>query len=123
MSEIRVVEPATDEENDREVDRHVSIKFESELIGGHVHITVRSACRHPSVQVNHSRGNCGKLVMDPESAALFHEFVTSSDFNETQPQWVARGDLVLKIGPAGWTHSTVDANEQKFIEWEGWPQT
>lgn len=47
-------------------DLHVSLLFEARLEGGHVHVKVRAAARHPSVQVNHSRGLSGELVFRPE---------------------------------------------------------
>lgn len=54
----------------RDPDRHVSFLWEARLEGGHVHVKVRAASRHPSVQVNHSRGLAGELVLRPDEWLL-----------------------------------------------------
>lgn len=113
---IRPWTPPDDMPIGRGPDSHTSFKFEAELIGGHVHVKVRAGTRHPSVQVDHSRGLCGELVMSPGEWLLFRAML---DLARTpNPLWLMdRGGKYL--APAGPPWSFHD--DQRFIEVEGWP--
>lgn len=98
--------------------KHVSFKFEAELLGGHVHVKVRAATRHTSVQVDHSRGLCGELVMAPGEWLLFrHTLLTAY---EHEPVWVRDGGRAQVFVPAGPDYSYHDG--QRFIKITGWPE-
>jgi hypothetical protein len=122
VSEFDLWNPPPDMEGiDREPDLHVSVVFEAELIGGHVHVTVRAAARDPSVQVDHSRGGAGKLVFRPEEWAMLSAALSS--IKEPAPIWLAvnHGGLTRakKIAPAG----VASLHQgQQFIELKGWPE-
>ena len=110
--------PADMPGRDRAPDLHVSIKFEAELLGAHVHIKVRAAHRIPSVQVDHSRGLCGELTMAPEEWLLLRAALLAMPLPE--PLWLTVRNMARKVGPACPEFS--DHEGQQFIEIEGWPE-
>lgn len=102
----------------RVTDSHTSFKFEAELLGGHVHVKVRAATRHPSVQVDHSRGLCGTLVMAPEEWLLLRRALRSMRLDG--PLWMLKdgsGRLVAQAGPL-----VSDHDGQNWVDIEGWPE-
>lgn len=105
-------------------DKHVSVLFEAELIGAHVHVRVRAATRHPSVQVDHSRGLCGELVFVPAEWLLLHHALRAIGAHPPEAYLVERRDgghgRVTKIAGAGPEASEHD--DQQFIELKGWPE-
>lgn len=87
-------------------------------MGGHVHVKVRAASRNPSVQVDHSRGLCGELVMEPGEWLLLRAALEDSGL----PPWLwtledHRAKLHAPAGP----HVSLHAGQQ-FIEMSGWPE-
>lgn len=96
--------------------RHTSFLFDAELIGGHVHVKVRAATRIPSAQVDHSRGLCGTLVMEPAEWLLLREtFIRTADqfFMVREDE---RNAVVVGAGPMSFHDG------QQFIELAGWPE-
>lgn len=107
---------------DRQPDEHVSFLFEARQVGGHVHVKVRAAHRHPSVQVNHSRGLCGELTFAPEEWALLSQVLADAEppepaYFETDHKGAER---VVKLAGAGgaWGEldHEVDWHDHHFIE-------
>ncbi len=108
---------------DRAPDKHVSVLFEAELRGGHVHVKVRAATRHPSVQVDHSRGLCGELVFAPAEWLLLHHALRDAP-RSVEAYLMERADngsgRAVKLAGAG--PDVSDHDGQQFIELKGWPE-
>lgn len=83
----------------RAVDRHVAFLFEWQTKGAHVHVKVRAASRHPSVQVNHSRGLSGELVFARDEWILFREVLERAA--TPGPTMFVDGDRLTVIAGAG----------------------
>lgn len=106
------------------VDTHTSFLFDAELLGGHVHVKVRAATRVPSVEVDHSRGLCGTLVMSPVEWLLLRAALECVDVDHPSLVQLDGARLCAPAGMSGLVDRDgfAESPGQQFIEIVGCPE-